>query len=143
MLAFGFIERQADCLLVWARKVRFAVRLTEFRLRSASQRPIVAALSDPATGNVVWTEGEPVEPVTPENPLVGLEALVLKTWLENSSRLRQAYRVSLANRRDIENAVRLRVADALDQEVVLRAQSMTLEEAQSLTRPAMWTPPRW
>ena len=91
----------------------------------------------------MWTEGEPIEPVTAENPLVGLETLVLNTWLENDARLRKACRASVANRRDIENAVRLSVATALDEELVLRAQGMSVEEAQSITRPAMWTPPRW
>jgi hypothetical protein len=93
--------------------------------------------------DVVWQEGDAVEPVTPDNPLGGLETLVLRTWLDNSPMLKKAYRVSLSNRADVENAVRLSVAAALDQELVLRAQGMSQEEAESLTRPAMWTPPAW
>lgn len=92
---------------------------------------------------MVWQESEPIEPVTPENPLVGLETLVLRTWLETSSQLRKAYSKSAAHRGDIENAVRLRVASTLGQELVLRAQGMAQEEAESLTRPEMWAPARW
>ncbi len=62
----------------------------------------------------VWQEGDPVDPVTPENPLVVLETLVLHTWLENSSELRNAYAKSGDHKSDIENAVRSRVASTFD-----------------------------
>jgi hypothetical protein len=86
---------------------------------------------------------DPPEPVTPENPLVGLETLVLKTWLENSPSLRRQYNRSLANRLDVENAVRLRVEATFQQELELRCDGMTQEQAEEFTRPAMWTPPTW
>jgi hypothetical protein len=70
---------------------------------------------------------------------------VLKNWLDNSPLLRKAYRSSLNNRAIVENAVRLKVAETLDAELLLRAQNpgLSVEEAQQFTRPAMWTPLTW
>jgi len=126
------------------------------RLRQAAeqaQRIVAAALEEentkremarqPNPSSVVSTEGQQPEPVTSESPLVGLETLVLKTWLENSPDLRKRYRQSPANRSDLENAVRLKVDQTFQDELNLRADGMTQEQAEEFTRPAMWTPPTW
>lgn len=97
----------------------------------------------PRPSNVLWTEGQQPEPVTPENPLVGLETTVLKNWLENSPELQGQYQASPENRLDLENAVRLSVESAFGKELQLRAQGLTPEQAEEETRPAMWTPPTW
>ena len=75
--------------------------------------------------------------------MVGLETLVLKTWLENSRSLRRHYNQSPEKKLDLENEVRRRVNLALGQELELRAEAKTREEAREFTRPAMWTPPTW
>lgn len=92
---------------------------------------------------VVWTEGEVPTPVTPEHPLVGLETRVLQTWLENSPALKAQYEASPRNRASLENAVRLKLGETFAEELKLRAQGMTQEQAEEFTRPAMWTPPTW
>lgn len=92
---------------------------------------------------VIYEEGQLPDPVSPDNPLAGLEFTVLETWLRCSPRLRAAYRRNGSNRRLLENAARLSVWEALTQELAYRAEGWTLEQAQELTRPAMWTPPRW
>jgi hypothetical protein len=97
----------------------------------------------PNPSTVLYDPNAPPELVTPENPLVGLETRVLKTWLENSTQLQKRYRQSPANRLDLENEVRRRVNLAFGQELVLRAQGKTPEEAEEFTRPPMWTPPIW
>jgi len=84
-----------------------------------------------------------VKPVSASDPLVGLETLVLTNWPQNSPSLRKAYRESPANRLTVENAVRLRVAEKVEAELVLRGQGLTQAEADSQTAPAMWTPPTW
>jgi len=91
----------------------------------------------------IWTEGQPSEPVTPENPLVGLEMRVLRSWLENSPSNRRQYLRGPAYRRDLENAVRQRVDQTFAEELQLRAQGKTQAEAEEFTRPSMWTPPTW
>ena len=93
--------------------------------------------------NLVWTEGQSPNPVTPEHPLVGLETLVLQTWLDNSPPLRQQYEASPANRVSLENAVRGRVEATFAEELKLRTQGLSQEQAEEFTRPAMWTPPTW
>src|SRR5438874_11433974 len=97
---------------------------------------------DSGRSGVVYTEGDHPDPVTPENPLVGLETLVLKVWLENSRVLRKAYRL-VPNRTVIENAAREAVFNAIVSEMRYQAQGLTFEQAQELTRPAMWTAPIW
>lgn len=79
-------------------------------------------------------------PVSPTNPLVGLEQTVLKMWLE-SPELAEAYKNQPASRSALERAARARVEQARVQELQLRAEGMSLEEAQSISRPPMWTPP--
>src|SRR6266571_1835432 len=93
--------------------------------------------------NVLWTEGDPIPPVTPSDPLVGYETLVLKVWLESSPRLRKAYYQSARNRHVLENLVRQRVWEQALAELKVRASGLTLEQAEELTKPAMWTPPTW
>jgi hypothetical protein len=93
--------------------------------------------------NVLWREGQPPEPVTPSNPLVGIELLVLKAWLESSPRLRQAYHSSPRKKHGLESAVRAVVEEQRVAELKARASGLTLEQAQELTKPAMWTPPTW
>ena len=49
----------------------------------------------PRPSNVLWREGDRPEPVTPANPLVGIEVKVLQAWLESSPRLqRHIYKIS-------------------------------------------------
>ena len=93
--------------------------------------------------DVVWSVDQQPDPVTPENPLVGLETLVLKMWLQSSPRLERQYQRSSAHRNDLENAVRLRVDATFKQELELRSQGMAQNEAEEFTRPAMWAPPTW
>ena len=93
--------------------------------------------------NTVWTSEQRPKPVTPENPLAGLETSVLKIWLANSRRLKKAYQASDANRQRIESEVRESVETAYRQELLMRAQGLSQEEAEEFTRPAMWTPPMW
>lgn len=93
-----------------------------------------------ATNPVVWQEGSDPPPVSPTHPLVGLELQVLQTWLENSRPLRASYRTP-EGCRHLESAAREAVESARAEELRLRGQGASLEEAQSLTRPAMWTPP--
>jgi hypothetical protein len=90
---------------------------------------------DPRT---VWTSEDPIDPVTDNNPLVGLETTVLQVWRENSPTVRAAYQ---ADPRKVENLVRARVAAALDRELELRAEGVAQHEAEEQTRPAMWLPP--
>ena len=99
----------------------------------------------PKPNPTIWTEGDLPDPVTSDNPLVGLETRVLRTWLDNSPQLAKAYQMSPAHRSDLENAVRLRVSATFAKELQLRAapSSLTVEQAQEQTRPAMWTPPIW
>lgn len=97
----------------------------------------------PRPSNVLWQEGDQPEPVTPENPLVGIEELVLKAWLESSPRLQKAYRLSPRNKHALENLVRVRVEEERVAALHLRAQGMTFEQAEEVTKPAMWTPPTW
>jgi hypothetical protein len=92
---------------------------------------------------VLWREGDPPEPVTPSNPLVGLELQVLKVWLENSPKLRKAYHLSERNKRVIQNAVRQAVERQRGEELGHRADGLSFDQAQELTNPAMWTPPTW
>jgi hypothetical protein len=93
--------------------------------------------------NVLFTEGQKPKPVSVRNPLVGLEEQVLDVWLRNSPSLRVRYRKSAQHRDNIENAARLAVWEAFAQELDLRSQGLSPEEAQEFTRPAMWTPPTW
>lgn len=93
--------------------------------------------------NVLWQEGDKPEPVTPFNPLVGIEVQVLKVWLENSTRLKKAYHCSPRNKRAIENLVRTRVHEEFLAALHLRARGMTVEQAEEVTKPVMWTPPTW
>ena len=95
---------------------------------------------DSRRSGVVYTEGDHPDSVTPENPLVGLETLVLKAWLENSRVLGKAYRL-VPNRTVIENAAREAVFNAIVSEMRYQAQGLPFEQAQELTRPAMWTAP--
>ena len=92
--------------------------------------------------NIRHRENLPPEPVSPENPLVGLEVLVLKAWLENSRRLRRAAQQPF-NRHRIESAVRGAVEAQRVAELQARAAGLSLEQAKDLTAPAMWTPPTW
>jgi hypothetical protein len=89
---------------------------------------------------VVHTQGDQPDPVTPDNPLVGLETQVLQVWLQASPALERAYQHP-PNRPVLENAVRAAVEQARVAELKYRAEGSTLEQAQELTRPAMWTPP--
>jgi hypothetical protein len=59
---------------------------------------------------VVWTEGDEPDPVTPENPLEGLELEVLRIWKENSGNVRAAHKKDPGR---VENAVRRAVFDTL------------------------------
>lgn len=93
--------------------------------------------------NVLWQEGDPPEPVTPDNPLIGIETKVLKAWLESSPRLRKAYYQNKTNRHGLESLVRAKVEEQRVAELKLRAQGLTFEQAQELTKAAMWAPPRW
>ena len=97
----------------------------------------------PEPSKIVGTIGDPPEPVTPENPLSGLEIDVLRNWLENSPPLQKRYVASPANRSNLENAARLAVRAAWEQEMQLRANGLTLDQAREHTRPPMWTPPTW
>jgi len=99
--------------------------------------------SKPKPSPTVYDPNSPPEEVTPENPLFGLETRVLKTWLENSPSLRRHYHQSPEKKLDLENAVRQSVNLAFGQELLLRAQGKTQEEAEEQTRPLMWTPPTW
>ncbi len=92
--------------------------------------------------NVLWTEGDRPDPVTPENPLEGLELQVLQTWLRNSRELWTAYQVP-ANRKATEEAVREAVDQQRVQELTYRAEGLTFDQARELTTPRMWTPPTW
>ena len=103
----------------------------------------ISARSDQLTKRVVWQEGDRPEPVSPEDPLSGMEVVVLQNWLENSPDLRRRYQQSPTQRLDIENAARLAYFAAWSQALQLRASGLTLEEAQEHTRPALWTPPTW
>lgn len=88
-------------------------------------------------GEVIYRDGDQPEPVTSEHPLQGLETEVLRVW-------KQTPAVSKAHQQHpvrVESAVRRAVFDALAQELKYRAQGMTQEEAQELTRPAMWLAP--
>jgi hypothetical protein len=84
-----------------------------------------------------------VEPVTTDNPLVGIETIVLKTWLENSPSLRKAYRSNPQDRARIENLARLRYIEKVETELELRGQGLTQAEADSQTAAVMWAPPTW
>jgi hypothetical protein len=98
---------------------------------------------EPRASNVLWREGDPPEPVTANNPLVGLETLVLKAWLESSPRLQKAYHQSGRNRHVLESLVRHKVEAQRVAELKARANGLSLEAAQALTKPAMWIPPTW
>ncbi len=82
------------------------------------------------------------EPVSPTAPFEGLETKVLRIWLETSPSVRKAHKNPTSSNQ-VENAVRLAVHAALLEELTLRSQGMTPEDARELTRPAMWTPPTW
>ena len=56
---------------------------------------------------------------------------------------RRAYQQNESNALNIQNAVRLAVEEAFAQELEHRARGLRPEEAQELTRLAMWTPPAW
>jgi hypothetical protein len=75
--------------------------------------------------NVLWQEGDEPEPVTPDNPLAGIEVLVLKAWLESSPRLRKAYDKSPQNKHVLESAVRGRVFEEWEASLKLRAEGLT------------------
>jgi hypothetical protein len=90
---------------------------------------------------LIMSEGDVPNLVSQDDPLVGLETRVLTVWLENSPSLRRLYGSGQPGREDVENAVRPAVHQAHYQELSLRAQGMTIEQAQEFTRPAMWTPP--
>jgi hypothetical protein len=88
---------------------------------------------------VIGTLEDQSEPVTPDNPLVGLETEVLKVWLENSPALTRLHKTDPLR---VETAVRQAVDAALDQELMLRAQGLPIHEAQEQTRPVIWKPPK-
>jgi hypothetical protein len=94
-------------------------------------------------GRTIWTEGESSPPVSPDNPLVGLETRVLRMWLDQSPTLARLYRKSPQHQNDLENAVRLKVDQTLAEELQLRAQGLSAPDARELTRPSMWIPPTW
>jgi hypothetical protein len=91
--------------------------------------------------NVIWTEGDQPEPVS-QTPLEGLEIRVLKVWRENSPRLKRAHQ-NPTYREAVEQLLRQAVFDQGVAELKLRASGLSIEEAEDLTEPAMWTPPRW
>ena len=91
------------------------------------------------TDQTTLTDGQR-PPVSPTSPLVGLEQTVLSMWLE-SPHLAEAYKSQPASRSALERAARARVEQARVQELQLRAEGLSLEEAQSISRPPMWTPP--
>jgi len=97
----------------------------------------------PPPSNVLWTEGDPIDPVTTSNPLAGIEVTVLKAWLESSPRLRKAYYQSPKNRHVLESLVWEKVEEQRVAELKARASGLTLEQAEERTKPAMWTPPTW
>jgi hypothetical protein len=92
---------------------------------------------------VLFREGELPPLVNPQHPLAGLEQQVLLRWLEASDRLNRAYRRNPKNRHDLETAARWAVWEAFAQELNLRSQGLTIEQAMEQTRPTMWTPPTW
>jgi hypothetical protein len=92
-------------------------------------------MADP--NRVSWTDSDRPTPVSSANPLVGLETSVLKTWLGNSRPLRQAHASNPTNRLLIESAVRQAVFDPHVAEMKYRAEGLSLEQAQELTRPSM------
>jgi diguanylate cyclase (GGDEF)-like protein len=64
-------------------------------------------------------------------------------WLENSPILERQYQQSPQTEATSKTLVRLRVHQAFAEELQLRAQGWTVEQAQEVTRPPMWTPPTW
>lgn len=91
--------------------------------------------------DVIYTEGDEPDPVTPEDPLEGIEVRVLKVWLANSPALRKTYKGTPKARLEVEKAVRLAVFRAHIESLTLRAQGKTWYEAEEITAPPMWTPP--
>jgi hypothetical protein len=81
--------------------------------------------------------------VSKKNPLVGLESIVLRTWLDNSPQLQRLYDESPEHRTSLQNAVRARVDHTFAEELRLRAQGLSHEQAEEFTRPSMWAPPTW
>lgn len=114
-----------------------------WRLVNGDHVLVCELLDDVDAGAGFGREGQPPEPVTASNPLVGLEVLVLTAWLENSPRLRTAVSTSPRNQHALESAVRAAVEEQRVAELQLRAAGLPQHEAEALTAPAMWTPPTW
>lgn len=87
--------------------------------------------------DTIYRETDNPEPVTPENPLEGLETEVLKVWSQTPA-VKKAHQ---QNPQMVETAVRQAVFDALAEEARLRADGKAPHEAQEFTRPAMWKAP--
>jgi hypothetical protein len=96
----------------------------------------------PLGPTVIWQEGDQPDPVTPQDPLQGFELRVLRTWLENSPYLRALYRRGRpAQTLALQNAARRAVFNQGVQQLGLRADGLSVHEAQEKTAPALWTPP--
>lgn len=81
-----------------------------------------------------------LDPVSPAHPLLPMELKVLEHWKAESPALVKAHR-DPKQRLKLETLVRLKVHQALKDELTLRANGATMDEAMELTHPAMWTPP--
>lgn len=95
---------------------------------------------EPRSRFLLWREGDRPPKVTAEDPLAGMEIEVLETWTEESQEVRNLMQTD-HGRRMVENAVRLRVFEALAEELKLRSKGAKTLDAQEQTRPGMLTPP--
>jgi hypothetical protein len=96
----------------------------------------------PLGREIIWQEGDQPDPVTPQDRLQGFELRVLRTWLENSPDLRALYQHGRpAQRLALQSAAGKAVFNQGVQELGLRADGLSVHEAQEKTAPALWTPP--